>query len=206
MSSHNTLLGVTNALPPYPLPHHTPTCVCLYVRPSVCHQYSDNPAVTRLWKEWEAEQDVLLIREEASATGQPLLKMMRVEFDVRFLAPWRCGEAMRGHWGPSGGGGAAMTSKCVRTQDLFSKTVLLRGPTYVGCGCQEGDSDGSQPHPTFVGRVYGVTTGNIKESRMSWEEAEASQSQFVKDAVKVRGAWLHSPPRCCSCCCCCCGG
>jgi hypothetical protein len=62
--------------------------------------------------------------------------------------------------------------------------IELSFPSAVNC-VQEGDSDGSQPHPTFVGRVYGVTTGNIKESRMTWEEAEASPSQFVKDAVKV---------------------
>ncbi len=40
--------------------------------------------MTKLWKEWEQETDVLLIREEPSATGQPLLKMMRVEFEVSY--------------------------------------------------------------------------------------------------------------------------
>jgi len=50
-------------------------------------QYSSNPTVTKLWKEWEREADVLLIREELSPAGAPLFKMMRVEFDVR-ARPW----------------------------------------------------------------------------------------------------------------------
>ncbi len=49
---------------------------------------------------------------------------------------------------------------------------------------QDGGSDG-EPKPTFIGRVLGISTGNVKETRMSWAEADKSPSAFVQDALKV---------------------
>ena len=68
-------------------------------------------------------------------------------------------------------------------------SVLL----WVACvrPLQDGGSDG-EPKPTFIGRVYGVATGNLKESRMTWEEAEKSPSAFVQDALKVHR--VHARP------------
>ncbi len=61
--------------------------MCWWCRSRGTWQYSSDPAVTKLWREWEREKDVLLIREETSPSGAPLLKMMRVEFDVRGCFP-----------------------------------------------------------------------------------------------------------------------
>ena len=59
------------------------------------------------------------------------------------------------------------------------------------------DSPGEEePTPAFLGRVFAVSSGVSKESRMTWEEAEASSSAFVKDALAVRTTaglcdWRH---------------
>jgi hypothetical protein len=43
-------------------------------------KYSQHEQLTALWKKWEQEPDVLLIREEAGKKGDPVLKFIKVEF------------------------------------------------------------------------------------------------------------------------------
>jgi hypothetical protein len=151
---------------------HVPLCIVCW------RQYSDDPIVTKLWKEWEQETDVLLIREEPSATGQPLLKMMRVEFEVSYPGVSTC----RGHWGVT-----CCLHLCESCAVLYS--ACHRRCTVAVC--------------TFVSRGLGCTRGCCNACALSLLHAlhfELSLPCRCQLCPGGRLGWQPAPPHLCRSC------